>query len=126
MAIRSGFTTHRTLTRGSVLGLAFCGLALGQQGSIITFDVPGAGTGFRQGTTATGINAAGAITGYYVDAQNFYHGFLRSPDGTFTVFNAADAGTGTLSNGINDADAVTGYYLDAQGLATASCAAPRA
>lgn len=62
MSNRSGFAASRALTRGCLLGLALFGLALGQPGSIITFDVPGAGTGFRQGTTATSINAAGVIT----------------------------------------------------------------
>ncbi len=117
MAIRSSLTTHRTLTRGGVLSLALCGLALGQPGSITTFDAPGAGTGFRQGTTATGINAAGFITGYYVDGDNLYHGFVRNPEGTFAVFDASTgAGTATLSYGINNAGAVTGYYIDDEGL----------
>lgn len=116
MAIRSSFVTLRTVTRGSVLGFALCGLALGQPGSITTFDAPGAGTGFRQGTTATGINSAGVITGYFVDAENFYHGFVRSPAGLFVEFSAG-AGTSTLPYGINDAGAVTGYYIDTQSLA---------
>jgi len=73
------------LTRGCLIGVALCGLALAQPGSIITFDVPGAGTGFRQGTTATSINAAGLITGYYVDASNFYHGFVRRPSAQDTT-----------------------------------------
>jgi hypothetical protein len=100
------------VTRMSLLGLALSLAALAQQGTIITFDAPGAGTGFRQGTTVTGINAAGAITGYYVDSSNINHGFLRSPSGVFTEFDAAGAGPGTLPYGINDAGAVTGYYLD--------------
>ena len=33
-----------------------------------TIDVPGAGTGTQQGTTAAAINATGVITGYYCDA----------------------------------------------------------
>lgn len=95
------------------LGLLTCGLALAQPG-IVTFDAPGAGTGFRQGTTATGINAAGVIAGYYVDANNLYHGFVRATNGVITEFDAAVGGAGTLAYGINDADAVTGYYLDTQ------------
>lgn len=117
MLKRSGFATSPALTRGSVLGMALCGLALAQPGSIITFDVPDAGTGFRQGTTASSINAAGAITGYYVDADNFFHGFVRSPTGVFTVFDASGDGTETLASSINDEGAVTGYYIDAEGLA---------
>ena len=36
----------------------------------------------------TSINPAGAITGYYVDASNVYHGLVGAPDGTFTTFDA--------------------------------------
>jgi hypothetical protein len=36
------------------------------QGSIFTF--------------SSGLNDSGAITGYYLDANNEYHGFLRIPD----------------------------------------------
>jgi hypothetical protein len=67
MSNRSAMRTCRAIPCGSMLGLALCGVVLGQSGSgptannIITFNVPGAGAGFRQGTTATSINAAGAI-----------------------------------------------------------------
>ena len=50
-------------------------------GTITTFDVPGAGTGSGQGTNPNCNNAAGAITGWYVDVSNVYHGFLRTADG---------------------------------------------
>jgi hypothetical protein len=42
-------------------------------GTVITFDVLGAGTGFFQGTFANGINPSGAITGYYVDTNYNAH-----------------------------------------------------
>ena len=64
------------------------------------------------------INNFGAITGYYLDANNVYHGFVRSPDGKFTSFEAPDADTtpndynGTVPNAINDAGAITGAYYD--------------
>jgi hypothetical protein len=70
----------------SLFGLTLSIAALAQPGTIITFNVPGGGTGFRQGTTATSINAAGVIAGYYVDASGSDHGFIRSRDGVFTVF----------------------------------------
>jgi len=38
------------------------------------FDAPGATS-----TVPQSINPAGAITGYYSDANFVYHGFLRSP-----------------------------------------------
>ena len=55
--------------------------------TITTFDVPGAGTGFGQGTFPTAINPAGVITGYYLDAGSIPHGFLRARDGTFIPFD---------------------------------------
>jgi hypothetical protein len=66
---------------------------------------------------AESINPAGAITGYYTDATNAYHGFLRARDETITTFDAPGAGTasfqGTVPQGINPAGAITGYYTDA-------------
>src|ERR1700735_208979 len=108
----SNKASFRFVIRMSLLGLTLSIAALAQQRTIIAFDAPGAGTGFRQGTISTGINAAGVITGYYVDSSNIYHGFVRSTNGVFTEFDAASAGPGTLPYGINDAAAVTGYYLD--------------
>ena len=105
------------------LVLTMRGQANAQQ--IITFDAPGAGTGSGQGTGCFAytdcsvlINNFGAITGYYLDANNVYHGFLRGPEGTFTNFEAPGADTtpndfnGTLPNAINDAGAITGVYDD--------------
>ena len=78
-----------------------------------TFDAPGS----VKGTSPTGINDAGAITGSYADARSVEHGFLRAPDGTFTTFDAPGAGTafqqGTTVRSINSAGAITGYYYDA-------------
>jgi hypothetical protein len=50
-----------------------------KQGAITTFDPPGAGTGSGQGTFCNQINPAGAIAGYYLDANNVFHGYLRNP-----------------------------------------------
>jgi hypothetical protein len=47
--------------------------------TITTFDAPSAGTGPNQGTFPTRINKAGTIEGYYTDANNVNHGFLRIP-----------------------------------------------
>lgn len=112
MTTRSDSAGFRCVIRMSLLGLTLSIAALAQPGTIITFDAPGAGTGFRQGTTSTGINAAGFITGYYVDSSDINHGFVRSPNGGFTEFDAASTGPGTLPYGINDAGVITGYYLD--------------
>jgi hypothetical protein len=45
-------------------------------GTVTTFDVPGAGTGFNQGTLPIGITPGGVIAGLYRDANNVTHGFL--------------------------------------------------
>jgi len=45
-------------------------------GTISTFDAPGAGTGQFQGTFPSAINNAGAIAGTVVDSSNVAHGFL--------------------------------------------------
>jgi len=65
------------------------GFLRAKEGSITTFDVPGA-----IGTVAWSINPAGAIAGFYLDASVVLHGFLRAPDGSITTFDAPDAGTG--------------------------------
>jgi hypothetical protein len=104
-----------------VLGLGLPASA--QKPTIITFDAPGADTttGSYNGTFASGINNWGAITGSYVDANNVYHGFLRSPEGSFTTFEAPGADTtagsfnGTSPDSINDVGTITGSYTDANG-----------
>ena len=92
-------------------------------GRFTTFDVPGAGTvpDSWQGTYPLAINPAGAIAGDYLDASYVYHGFLRTPDGKITTFDAPGAGTGegqgTYAQSINSAGEITGYYWDAAGMA---------
>jgi hypothetical protein len=100
-------------------------------GAITTFDAPGAGTCAGQGTfTAypTGLNQAGASTGDFLDANNVFHGWLRTAEGAITTFDAPGAGTGagqgTLvsffhsagSGGMNDQGDITGTYVDANNL----------
>ncbi len=96
-------------------------------GKLTTFDAPGAGTGSYQGTGCPGCNLGvnhwGAIAGSYTDKHNVLHGFLRSPEGMFTTFEAPGAdttpgsfnGTGCNSDcpvGLNDSGAITGSYWD--------------
>ena len=95
------------------------------EGKLKTFDVPGAGTGTYQGTGCPGcdlgLNQWGAIAGIYSDANSVNHGFLRSPDGKFTTFDAPGAGTGSYEGtgcfsdcpvSLNDWGAITGIYID--------------
>lgn len=105
-----------------VLGLG--SPASAQEGRIITFDVPGADLtpGDFNGTYPSGINSFGFITGAYQSADTVLHGFLRSPGGKFTTFQAPGADTtagsynGTFPNSINDLGVITGNYWDANGV----------
>lgn len=98
-------------------------------GGITTFDAPGAGTGLYQGSgcpgCSAGLNQWGAIAATYIDANSVQHGFLRSPDGKFTTFDAPGAGTGSYQGtgcpndcpvSLNDFGAITGIYIDANGV----------
>jgi hypothetical protein len=94
-------------------------------GKLTTFDVPGAGTGSGQGTNcpgcAPGLNQWGAVAGIYSDANSVNHGYVRSPKGEITTFDAPGAGTDTYegtgcpydcSVSLNDWGAITGTYID--------------
>jgi hypothetical protein len=87
-------------------------------GTFTQIDAPDAGTGpFPQGTfpsefTPAGINPAGAITGFYVDASSVQHGFVRSPGGKITEFDP----TGSVFTNPNASNEITGFYVDASGV----------
>src|SRR5438270_9067032 len=53
----------------------------GQSSSIIIFDGPGAGTGYGQGTRASGMNSKGTIVGTVTTSGNKTYGFLRQSNG---------------------------------------------
>jgi hypothetical protein len=92
--------------------------------AIIEFDVKGAGVGPGTtncfggcpGTVAVNGNSWGAVTGYYVDDSNLYHGFVRYPDGNIVTFDVLSAGTasgqGTVAYSINSTGAIAGQYQD--------------
>ncbi len=97
-----------------------------RDGTITTFEAPGAGTGTFQGTgaffdffgTLQGLNDSSAVTGTYLDANNVFHGFLRKPNGTFVTFDAPGADftpgdfNGTVPDSINELGVITGFYYD--------------
>jgi hypothetical protein len=49
------------------------------KGSITTFDAPGAGVGYDQGTAPLGIAASGEVMGRIIDSNNLNHGFIFIP-----------------------------------------------
>jgi len=98
--------------------------------AITTFTVPGsistfpAGYNFNFVPSNTSINSEGAITGTYetkvpITPTTFYvalHGFLRSPEGTFRLFDAPNAiatlDSGTTPEAINENREITGSFED--------------
>ena len=92
----------------------------GATGTITEFDVPGVPTTLgHRGTLPLSINTGGDITGFYVDASDIRHGFVRLANGTFATIDAPGAGTaptqGTIALSINAAGDITGLYRDASG-----------
>jgi hypothetical protein len=64
------------------------GFVRGADGTVVSFDAPGAGTGFNSGTVPISINSAGKVAGYYDDAERGIHGFVRTSNGAITAFDA--------------------------------------
>jgi hypothetical protein len=89
--------------------------------AIQSIDAPGAGTGPGQGTLAIVVNSAGTVMGQYIDANNAYHGFVRSRHGVFSTFDVPQAGIGagqgTVPESMNERGEITGYYVDSAGSA---------
>jgi len=79
-----------------------------QNGTFITFDVPGAGSGSGQGTFPESTNPSGEISGESIDVNGNLHGFLRQRDGTFVVFDAVTNARLTTALSINPAGKITG------------------
>jgi len=94
------------------------GFLMDKKGVITTFDAPHAGNvpGSLQGTYPFGINASGAITGWYVDEANVNHGFVRDRRGALVEFDVPGAGTGPGQGpnvySIAPNGALTGFFLD--------------
>jgi len=86
-------------------------------GKFTAFDAPGAGLGdyLDQGTVPYSINDAGVITGQFEDSSLTFHGFLRYPNGSYTVFDVPNA-AGTVPWDINLGGTTAGVYLDTNGL----------
>jgi len=87
-----------------------------RDGTITTFDAPGAGTDAFQGTYPLSINTAGQIVGTYMDINSVQHGFVRSPNGAIKTIDVpgcgTEAGQGTSVNVNNDAGIMAGSCTD--------------
>ncbi|WP_263353075.1 hypothetical protein [Acidicapsa acidisoli] len=82
-----------------------------RDGTIETFDVPGAGTSAYQGTFSSGIDSAGTISGSYTDSNDLSHGYLRTRDGDFTTFDVPGDTRGLYPAGMNADGAITGNFV---------------
>jgi hypothetical protein len=93
-------------------------------GDFTIFEAPGAATegtsDFTLGTGGYAIASSGMVAGTYSDANAVWHGFVRTPGGSFTVVTNPRAGTGpgqgTAVAAINNVCEAAGYYTDSQGL----------
>jgi len=84
------------------------------------FDSPGAGTAAGEGTQALDVDQDGNVVGFFKDAQNVFHGFMRTAAGSFITIDEPDAGTvgdipGTRTHAINNNGMITGDFSDANG-----------
>ena len=73
----------------------------------LSFDAPGSWL-----TQAYAINGHNLIVGQCQNPATFWScGFLRTKDGTLTIFDAPDANQGTTAIGVNDAGDITGSFV---------------
>lgn len=98
-----------------------------RDGTLTTFEAPGAGDGYFEGTggsyawfgVTVGLNNLGATAATLEDNNNVFHGYIRSPQGTIVTFDAPGASlapgsfAGTVPDCINDLGVVSGFYIDA-------------
>jgi hypothetical protein len=80
-----------------------------RNGTFITFDAPGAGSGNGQGTFPESITPSVEISGEYIDMNGHLHGFLRQPDGTIVTFDGVTNASLTAAVSINPEGKITGY-----------------
>jgi probable HAF family extracellular repeat protein len=99
-------------------------------GNITTFDAPLSAQNeyFDQGSMTQGsgsqsVNSVGDIIGWTIDKYGVWHGFLRTPQGKMSTFDAPGASTapgggtpwgwGTVAQNINDLGEIVGSFTDA-------------
>ncbi|MGO9952060.1 MAG: hypothetical protein ACLPN1_07590 [Dissulfurispiraceae bacterium] len=94
---------------GSALGFHYGFILNATTEVFTTIDNPNASLSIADdGTTVTGINDNGLVTGYYTDVNHAAHGFIRSADGlTYTTIDYPSASE-TNAYGINNNGQATG------------------
>ena len=83
--------------------------------TFLSFDAPGAGTAQNQGTFPLAINRSGLIVGYFTDSSNVQHGFMRDPDGTFTIVDVPGSIV-TRVTAVNSKGLVAGFSYSSKGI----------
>jgi hypothetical protein len=110
---------------GLALCLALCTSGLGltvsaQEPRFTTIDAPGADmtAGSLNGTYPQALNDIGVIAGAYNDSSGGLHGFVRTPDGKITTFDAPGTVTGanafTNPRSLNLEGLIVGGFFDAE------------
>ncbi len=115
ISINAGVITGPYVTGSDVTTSVWHGFVRATNGDITTINVPGAGTGDKQGTQPTSINASGVIAGMYTDSNSVYHGFIDA-NGTFTNPIDAPGAVATVPTSIDAAGDIAGVYADSTGL----------
>jgi hypothetical protein len=90
--------------------------AAAQSSLFTSIDVTEAGTAAHQGTAATAIDAAGDVTGIYIDKSGNEHAFVLPAGGTVIPFDASGTGGSkieTIPLGFDTAGDIAGLYHDA-------------
>jgi hypothetical protein len=117
----AGALVNRKVALALCLAVWFLGpsfSANAQEGTFVTFDAPGAGTGAGQGTVPLAIDPAGTITGFYTDAATGTNrGFVRAPDGAITTFDGIPWTIG-LSGRITGTASTGGFLRTPDGTVT--------
>jgi hypothetical protein len=92
------------------VALGFHGFVRDPGGKITAFDVPGS----FGSTRAISINAAGAITGTFIDTMPPVvrtRAYVRDPEGNITIFDPLGS-ISTVPQSINARGAIAGYYKE--------------
>lgn len=122
-ARKSGFGAHLRGFATRTRNLAFAGAVSAVPNTSFAFGgiqvgrTVGTGDGSRvSATVGVAMNAAGDITGGYIDSNTVAHGFLRTSAGLMTEFVVPQAGQesnhGTIPVAINSGRLVAGTYID--------------
>lgn len=86
-------------------------------GTYVTVEPQGAGTGPGTGTIIWSINEQGDVTGGFADSPTSGHAYVRTRQGKYTQIDVGAPGDITVGLDINAEDTVAGQYIDSAGLA---------